>query len=354
MSIASWFVRASAAAALLGGLSGIMASPANAACPKGYYLTIGGDCVAYGGNGDLNWANWGYPNWGRPFRGSWGGWYVGVWTGWGFASSSWSDPENGFLGTANMNGLILGGYTGYNWVHGNYVVGIEGGAAWSDVHAGFNAEGWSFGGYIKGLEELRARLGVTTGPNSSSLWYGTVGVAAAQYKAISDWPEIDAHFEANKTFGGFTVGAGYEYRFTPNLSWRLEYSYYNFGSRGLNLTSNTDFEQIYHVDLSHLQMSTVTFGVNVAVSDVRLKRDITLVGHLKDGLGIYRYRYLWSDTVYVGVLAQEVALDHPDAVVRGPFGYLMVDYGKLGLKLMTEREWDAVRAQRRLALCCSQ
>jgi hypothetical protein len=62
------------------------------------------------------------------------------------------------------------------------------------------------------------------------------------------------------------------------------------------------------------------------ISDARLKRDITLVGRRDDGLGIYRYKYLWSDTVYVGVMAQ-VALIHPDAVVRDPLnGYLGVDY----------------------------
>jgi hypothetical protein len=77
-------------------------------------------------------------------------------------------------------------------------------------------------------------------------------------------------------------------------------------------------------------------------TDVRLKRDITLVGHLDDGLGLYQYRYLWSDTVYVGVMAQEVALIHPDAVVRGVLdNYLRVDYGRLGSKLMTLPEWDA-------------
>jgi opacity protein-like surface antigen len=92
----------------------------------------------------------------------------------------------------------------------------------------------------------------------------------------------------------------------------------------------------------------------VFFSDARLKRDIVLVGHLKDGLRLYRYRYLWSDTVYVGVLAQEVALDHPDAVVKGADGYLRVNYSKLGLKLLTQAEWDAVRARQRLALCCSQ
>ena len=54
----------------------------------------------------------------------------------------------------------------------------------------------------------------------------------------------------------------------------------------------------------------------ILTSDTRLKRDITLVGRRDDGLGLYSYRYLWSDTVYVGVMAQEVALIHPDAIVR--------------------------------------
>ena len=47
-------------------------------------------------------------------------------------------------------------------------------------------------------------------------------------------------------------------------------------------------------------------------------------------------------SVVVGVMVQEVALIHPDAVVRGALDdYLHVDYGCLGLKLMTLPEWDA-------------
>ena len=90
-------------------------------------------------------------------------------------------------------------------------------------------------------------------------------------------------------------------------------------------------------------------SVLLAGSDVRLKRDITLVGHLDDGLGLYQYRYLWSDTVYVGVMAQEVALIHPDAVVRGALdNYLRVDYSRLGLRLMTLPEWEAQNKGERL------
>ena len=75
------------------------------------------------------------------------------------------------------------------------------------------------------------------------------------------------------------------------------------------------------------------------VSDIRLKRDIVEVGQLPDGLHLYRYRYLWSDTVYVGVMAQEVLTIAPDAVVRGNDGYLRVDYGRLGLQLTTWDQW---------------
>jgi hypothetical protein len=77
-------------------------------------------------------------------------------------------------------------------------------------------------------------------------------------------------------------------------------------------------------------------------SDVRLKRDITQVG-VASGLGLYRYRYLWSDTAYVGVMAQEVAAVMPEAVQRGADGYLRVDYSRLGLRLQTWDEWVAAQ-----------
>ncbi len=82
-----------------------------------------------------------------------------------------------------------------------------------------------------------------------------------------------------------------------------------------------------------------TYGPPVAISDIRLKRDIALLSRLDNGLGLYRYRYLWSDQVYVGVMAQEVEKVMPEAVARGADGYLRVDYQRLGLRLMTWQEW---------------
>jgi Chaperone of endosialidase len=75
------------------------------------------------------------------------------------------------------------------------------------------------------------------------------------------------------------------------------------------------------------------------VSDLRLKEDVFPLERLGNGLALYRFRYKWSNQQYVGVIAQEVAETHPDAIVSGPDGYLRVDYERLRLQMMTWNEW---------------
>jgi hypothetical protein len=80
-------------------------------------------------------------------------------------------------------------------------------------------------------------------------------------------------------------------------------------------------------------------------SDIELKEDVTLLGHLANGIGVYRFVYKGTDTVYVGVMAQEVQRVRPDAVTRGRDGYLRVFYEKLGLKFQTYDQWRAAGAR---------
>jgi len=80
-------------------------------------------------------------------------------------------------------------------------------------------------------------------------------------------------------------------------------------------------------------------------SDIALKHDITLLGHLDNGLGFYRFSYNGSDRAYVGVMAQEVQQVMPQAVVRGRDGYLRVFYDKLGLTFQTYEQWMAAGAR---------
>ncbi|MEY9360814.1 hypothetical protein ABH994_003535 [Bradyrhizobium yuanmingense] len=76
-------------------------------------------------------------------------------------------------------------------------------------------------------------------------------------------------------------------------------------------------------------------------SDIALKHDIVLLGHLSNGLGYYRFSYIGSEKAYVGVMAQEVEQAMPVAVTRGSDGYLRVHYEKLGLTFRTYRDWLA-------------
>ena len=76
-------------------------------------------------------------------------------------------------------------------------------------------------------------------------------------------------------------------------------------------------------------------------SDIRLKHDIVLLGHLDNGLGFYRFAYNGETKPYVGVMAQEVEPIRPDAVTRGADGYLRVYYEKLGLTFESYDAWLA-------------
>jgi hypothetical protein len=76
-------------------------------------------------------------------------------------------------------------------------------------------------------------------------------------------------------------------------------------------------------------------------SDIALKHDVVLLGHLDNGVGFYRFSYAGSEKAYVGVIAQEVQAVTPEAVTRGRDGYLRVYYEKLGLKFQTYRDWLA-------------
>jgi len=88
-------------------------------------------------------------------------------------------------------------------------------------------------------------------------------------------------------------------------------------------------------DRSCLLKSTISTD-----SDSRLKTDVVRVGQLENGLPLYRFRYVWSNDVYVGVMAHEVLPVVPYAVIVGEDGFMRVNYGMLGTRLMTWSEWQ--------------
>jgi hypothetical protein len=79
-------------------------------------------------------------------------------------------------------------------------------------------------------------------------------------------------------------------------------------------------------------------------SDIALKDDVVLLGHLANGIGLYRFSYHGSARAYVGVIAQDVQSIAPEAVTRGRDGYLRVFYQKIGVKFQTYQQWIAAGA----------
>lgn len=65
------------------------------------------------------------------------------------------------------------------------------------------------------------------------------------------------------------------------------------------------------------------------ISDMHAKEDIKPIGKTDAGLPIYTYRYRGDDEVRMGVMAQEVETQQPDALGPVIAGYKTVNYGKV-------------------------
>jgi hypothetical protein len=65
-----------------------------------------------------------------------------------------------------------------------------------------------------------------------------------------------------------------------------------------------------------------------AMSDIRAKENIQLVGQSPSGINIYNFKYKGDDVTYQGVMAHQV----PEASIVNDDGYLMVDYSKIDVE----------------------
>jgi len=289
-------------------------------------------------------------------------------------------------GSASASGWLAGAQAGYNWQSGPWVYGLEADISATRLGSELSAflqsptfpaltAAGSASSSIDWYCTVRGRLGWSAGP---LLFYGTGGLAYGDVdlQSSSSSNPLVLSSSTSPLRAGWVAGGGMDYMWTPNVILSLGYQFVDLGKVSLASSTTATGATLSQTATVHAQFQVVTFGISfrfppagaaqhenwegayagghaggawgdsttasysasdvlIAASDVRLKRDIGLVGYLDNGLGLYRYRYLWSDTVYVGVIAQEVALVRPDAIVRSPLDdYLQVNYSRLGLKLI--------------------
>jgi opacity protein-like surface antigen len=273
----------------------------------------------------------------------WSGFYVGGHLGWGqgrFRATPHDGETDDGIARGKPGGIVGGMHIGQNWQNNTFIHGWEAdlsATGWDD-DAIFNATNSirTYQTRVNLLASLRGRLGMTFNP--TTLLFISGGLAYTQAKAIGISP-FGTITRAKHNKFGWVLGLGAEWKQTQNLSWRIEGLYYNF-SKTKPLYG---FTEPSPGSSKFKDALVVRVGATYHYSDKRLKRDIALLSRREDGVGIYRYRYLWSDEVYVGVMAQEVARIVPDAVACGPDGYLRVNYRRLGLRLMTLGEWEGCK-----------
>lgn len=84
-----------------------------------------------------------------------------------------------------------------------------------------------------------------------------------------------------------------------------------------------------------------------AVSDSRLKTDTRSVGFTDTGVPLHAFRYLGSDDLFVGPLAEELQADPRFAhvVEAGTDGYLRVDLAALGVEVINPAAMQAAGAR---------
>ena len=287
---------------------------------------------------------------------NWSGLYVGAHTGYGWADQDVLPTEGPFdrdRFSTSRNSFIIGGQLGYNIQSGNIVFGPQARFSWFSGEATatavdsvffFGPTDYAFESNFVG--SLQGRVGVALGGNGTLL-YGQGGFAFSQLTGRATFSDLvgPVSFSDTQTRIGAVLGAGIERAISERIRVGFLVQHYFWSDTTLNLGHNFFGERVRAVVGGGETTARVELNYRLTsggtLSDARLKRDIVLVGRRDDGLALYRYRYLWSDTEYVGVIAQDVLRVAPDAVAPGADGFLRVNYARLGTRLMTWREWPA-------------
>ena len=304
-----------------------------------------------------------------PSGGSPSGFYVGVFGGWGSADSTFTPNVYSSLNQAEEtrhisrgasdDSFTLGGSFGYGFAGTPFA--LEAQLTWLNNKATIQGlPGNQFPvtendtltikkDWMATLSGLYYLPGLTE--NSNLFVKG--GVALVREKVSHHCPSngwcgvvpTTPFTSSNSTWSqGWVLGGGYQFQ-VPSMFGAPTY---------LRLYYEHVFVREFDVRTGDPAIRAINGGMDqdidrfaiglVVGSDVRLKTDIVPLGKRSDGIALYRYRYLWSGKEYVGVMAQEVAAIRPDAVLQGTDGFLRVDYGKLGTRLMTFDEWSWQKA----------
>ena len=173
----------------------------------------------------------------------WTGFYIGINGGGGSSHKCWDfvTPATSLLvaeGCHNATGGTVGGQIGYRWQVANWVFGVEGQGNWADF-TGSNVSTFFAPDYNRSKIDA---FGLLTGQVgyawNNALFYvkGGAAVVGDKFQTFNGTTNLLIGAANNTRWGG-TIGAGFEYGFTPNWSIGVEYDHLFLGNNTLTLTT---------------------------------------------------------------------------------------------------------------------
>jgi outer membrane immunogenic protein len=204
---------------------------------------------------------------------TWTGFYIGGNVGAGWAKNDTSISGNPVLfGTAipfavplasqTMSGFIGGLQGGYNYQIGSFVIGVEADGDWGDVNGTAPClVVVSCTSKIKSMADVGGRAGVVV---DKALIYLKGGAAWAwtDFNTSVSLAGLNASQNLSQTRNGAFLGTGIEYAFMPNWTAKVEYDYYDFGSKTVGTSVSAAGFTLPLAATSKLTEQTVKFGVN--------------------------------------------------------------------------------------------
>ena len=155
-----------------------------------------------------------------PF--TWTGFYVGANVGGGWASSTLNDSFTGASLGNSTSGFVGGGQLGYNYQMGNFVLGAEWTFDGTSLNASRTVGALQGAANTNWMTTVAARFGFAA---NNWLYYGKAGGGWANNSATLTNLNNGAQVSSSNTNGGWLVGAGVEWAFSPQWSTRIEYNY---------------------------------------------------------------------------------------------------------------------------------
>mgnify|MGYP001473560239 CR=1 FL=1 len=185
----------------------------------------------------------------KPAIYDWTGIYFGGQVGGSFLTDTVTETTTTVLQTAGHSGNISslgflgGGQVGANYEWAPWVVGIEGSFAWSGFGNSVTSPALptflgAGGGFFERATSTPQWIAAATGrfgyASDAVLFYVKGGAAWMNVNYTQDVLSagtLVATSSIQDTRTGFTAGAGIEYGFTENFSGKIEYDFYDFGTR---------------------------------------------------------------------------------------------------------------------------